>query len=155
MRGPVFVSSKWSHTRPIFWLIHIYSHVRFLWGSCSFMLQAVTLDTINPLQSCLGVIVWPYTSSICGAQWVGIFRVGRWLDNTCWGFPGTTWCKPDSHTFVESWVGIMVVQGKQKVHQCQRVWFSSDANTFIEYFHFLTTNPLDYILEANIVLVLL
>lgn len=54
VRWLVFVCFKWSHTRPIFWLIHVYSHVRFLWEPCSFIFWAITPDTIKPLPSCLG-----------------------------------------------------------------------------------------------------
>lgn len=98
----VFVSSKWSYTRPIFWLIHIYSHVSFLWESCSFIFASRHSRHHKTITELFRVIVWPYSGWAGGIQWVGVLRVSRWLDNTCGGFPETTWkvCKPDSCIFV-------------------------------------------------------
>lgn len=101
--GTLFVSSKWSHTRPIFWLIHIYSHVSFLWESCSFIFASRHSRRHKTITELFRVIVWGCTVAVGMEEFnESVSSESRWLDNTCRGFPGTTWkvCKPDSCIFV-------------------------------------------------------
>lgn len=99
--GTVFVSSKWSHTRPIFWLIHIYSHVSFLWESCSFIFASGHSRHHKTITELFRVIVRPYS----GRAWRNSMsrrpQRGQMARQHMWGFPGTTWkvCKPDSCIF--------------------------------------------------------
>lgn len=99
----LFVFSKRSHTRPVFWLIHIYSHVSFLWESCSFIFASHHFRRRKTITELFRVIVWLYSGLAGGIQWVGVLGGSRWRDNTCRGFPGTTWkvCRPCSCIFVD------------------------------------------------------